>query len=225
MAKGNDGERWHFVYRTTNKVNGKYYIGVHSTWKLDDGYLGSGKRLGYSIKKHGRENFECEIIQFFESHEEALLKERELVNEQLLRDPMCMNLRIGGEGGGGFTEVLRKRGVQSSLKRRNWLRMNDSSWRLAERERLTSIAKDQMKNPSKRSKFVQAGRWTGRKHRADSIEKIRKSSVAKKIGSNNPQFGRIWMHNEVTRESRRFPPDQEHQMNLVGWKRGRKMYK
>lgn len=31
---------------------------MHSTDNLDDGYVGSGKRLWNSIKKHGKENFE-----------------------------------------------------------------------------------------------------------------------------------------------------------------------
>ena len=49
--------KYHFLYKTTNLINNKYYYGMHSTYKLDDGYLGSGKRLRYSIRKYGKENF------------------------------------------------------------------------------------------------------------------------------------------------------------------------
>lgn len=34
----------HFIYKTTNSVNGKYYKGMHSTDVLDDGYIGSVER-------------------------------------------------------------------------------------------------------------------------------------------------------------------------------------
>ena len=36
---------YHFVYETTNLINGKKYIGKHSTDDLNDGYLGSGKAI------------------------------------------------------------------------------------------------------------------------------------------------------------------------------------
>ena len=52
--------KYHFLYKTTNLINGKYYYGMHSTYKLNDGYLGSGKILRYSIRKYGKENFSIE---------------------------------------------------------------------------------------------------------------------------------------------------------------------
>ena len=40
------------IYKITNKINNKFYIGMHQTKKLDDGYMGSGKRLKLAIKKY-----------------------------------------------------------------------------------------------------------------------------------------------------------------------------
>jgi hypothetical protein len=68
---------------------------------MEDGYLGSGKRLNYSIKKHGKENFKREILEFFESRDLLKKREAELANDDLLKDPKCMNLQHGG--GGGFS--------------------------------------------------------------------------------------------------------------------------
>lgn len=41
----------HFIYQTTNLIDGKWYRGKHSTKNVDDGYLGSGKLLtAYKFK-------------------------------------------------------------------------------------------------------------------------------------------------------------------------------
>lgn len=69
-------KKYHFIYKTTNNLNGKYYIGMHSTNNLDDGYLGSGRRLRYSLNKYGNENHTREILEFKNSRDE--LKEESL---------------------------------------------------------------------------------------------------------------------------------------------------
>ena len=90
--------KYHFIYKTTNLVNNKYYIGMHSTNDLNDGYLGSGTRLWRSIKHYGKENFKVEILEFLLNRESLRAREAELVNEEKLSDPLCMNLTKGGYG-------------------------------------------------------------------------------------------------------------------------------
>lgn len=90
---------YHYIYKTTCQVTGKFYVGMHSTDDLGDGYLGSGKILGYSIAKHGDENHINEILEHLSSREALKLREKELVNEELLADPLNINLKYGGEGG------------------------------------------------------------------------------------------------------------------------------
>lgn len=53
---------FYLVYKTTNNINSKFYIGSHQTNNIDDGYLGSGKILKQAINKYGRENFTRIII-------------------------------------------------------------------------------------------------------------------------------------------------------------------
>lgn len=87
----------HIVYKTTNKLNGKYYIGMQNT--DDHTYLGSGLALVKAIKKYGRENFTKQILVRCNSKEEAAQKEYEILTEEILLDPLCYNLKPGGLGG------------------------------------------------------------------------------------------------------------------------------
>lgn len=114
---GVDG-KYHFVYKTVNKANGKYYIGKHSTDDLNDGYLGSGTLLKKALKKYGKENFEREIICFCSSSEEVYAKEHEIVTQEIVNDPMSYNLRCGGEGAQKIysEEEAKERRLESSRK-------------------------------------------------------------------------------------------------------------
>jgi hypothetical protein len=51
-----------YIYITTNKLNGKRYIGQHQSKDWDYKYFGSGIYLKRAIKKYGLENFTCFLI-------------------------------------------------------------------------------------------------------------------------------------------------------------------
>lgn len=93
---------YNIVYKITNLVNNKIYVGVHKTNKLDDGYMGSGTVLKTAIQKHGIKNFNKEILFCFNTYKEALEKEKEIVNEGFLSRKDTYNLRRGGNGGFDF---------------------------------------------------------------------------------------------------------------------------
>ena len=89
---------YHYIYKTVNLVNDKFYIGMHSTYNLEDGYKGSGQRLWHSIKKYGVENFTTEILEFLPDRETLREREKEIVNKDLVGNPLCMNITTGGNG-------------------------------------------------------------------------------------------------------------------------------
>lgn len=87
---------YHFVYKTVNLLNNKFYIGVHTTDNLYDSYLGSGKILQLAIKKYGKNNFERRILKLFSSREECLQFEKEILSEDMLTSINCYNICTGG---------------------------------------------------------------------------------------------------------------------------------
>lgn len=87
-----------FVYKITNSVNGKFYIGVHEG-EVDDDYMGSGKAIKAAIKKYGLDNFTKEVIQICESKEAAYQLEKEIVTPELIESRQSYNLNTGGKGG------------------------------------------------------------------------------------------------------------------------------
>jgi hypothetical protein len=90
------------VYKTTNKLNGKCYIGTHKTKDLNDGYLGSGTLLKRAIAKHGVEHFTKEVLFDFDNPEAMFAKEAELVTQDFLMNENTYNLKVGGFGGFDF---------------------------------------------------------------------------------------------------------------------------
>ena len=98
-----------YIYKITYIVTGKYYIGMHKQTKAVDTYMGSGKRIRRSITKYGIENHIKEILEYLPDMDSLAEREREIVNEEILKDSLCMNLKLGGFGGGGiYNEEHRK---------------------------------------------------------------------------------------------------------------------
>jgi hypothetical protein len=112
------------IYKTTNKINGKYYIGKHLNLLDDphafDGYLGSGLLLRRAIKKYGIEQFERETIHICNNEKEADVFETIVINEHKIKDNfLCMNIANGGTGGATnkFKTDLEKRKIYNDPKR------------------------------------------------------------------------------------------------------------
>ena len=82
----------HYIYKTTFIDTGEYYIGKHSTNKINDNYVGSGKAL---TKEKLSEPFVHEILEYFDTEEEAYIAEDKAIGDLYLTDKKCLN-RCGG---------------------------------------------------------------------------------------------------------------------------------
>lgn len=86
------------VYKTTNLLNNKIYIGKDS--KNNELYLGSGLLLQKAIKKYGKENFKKEILEYCNNTVELNEKEKFWINFYDSRNvEIGYNLAEGGDGG------------------------------------------------------------------------------------------------------------------------------
>lgn len=94
----NEPKKFNYVYQIKNEINGKIYIGKHSTDNFDDNYFGSGFALKRAIKKYGIENFTKTIIDFCPNEEQALELESFIVDKEFILRPDTYNLRMGGTG-------------------------------------------------------------------------------------------------------------------------------
>lgn len=119
-----------FVYKWTNIETGEYYTGVHKG-SVDDGYVGSGKKFMPKYKKYPH-RWQREIVQFFENYHDALELESKLVTEELIKtDPLCLNLKRGGEGGGSLIKDNETKEKHSARMKQRW----------ADEEQRTSLIK------------------------------------------------------------------------------------
>lgn len=160
---------------------------MHSTDNLEDGYIGSGKRLWNSINRYGKDKFKCVIIEFLPNRISLKEREKELVNEDILKDKMCMNLQPGG-GGGFINEEHRKkfhaaggRAVRKILANRHQEKMKT----------------DQVYRNRVVTKLKECKTFLGKKHKDSSKKKIGEANSIKQKGESNSQFGTCWITNGV----------------------------
>lgn len=203
-------KKLHYIYKTTCCITNRFYYGMHSTNNLEDGYIGSGQKLWHSINKHGRENHSIEILEYYDDRKSLKSREKELVNDDMLKDPMCMNLRIGGEGGGGFFNKEHAKKFHQAGGRKVW---NDFHKKNIERAKKDLQFRAKWNNSI--SKSLKGNRNTlGMNHSKESKEKMSKSQ----LGSNNSQYGTCWITNES--ENKKI-----YKGDLIpeGWRLGRKI--
>jgi group I intron endonuclease len=96
------------IYRTTNLINQKFYIGKDT--HNNPNYYGSGKKLKLAIKKYGKENFKKEILEICETKEQLNEREKHWI-EKLNAINEGYNISLGGDGGDTISNNPKKREI------------------------------------------------------------------------------------------------------------------
>lgn len=207
-------KQYHFIYKTTNLLNGKFYIGMHSTDDLNDGYIGSGRRLWRSINKYGKENHKFEILEFLNDRKSLANREAEIINEELIANPLCMNLKLGGEGGWEFVNGETWLGKPNIEKHFNLLK-TDAEYAKNYSQKCAERNKTRLRN--KDDPFLTCCGFAGKHHSEETKQKMRKS---KNVGESNSQFGTCWINNGV--EAKKIKKEELQVWIEQGWNKGRK---
>ena len=221
----------YLIYQIRNKLNGMIYVGQHQTENVDDGYMGSGLRIRRAIEKYGLENFEKTILFECASVEEMNAKEAEIVDEDFIARDDVYNIKLGGDG--GWNEVNKNPanvGINHFFKNKTdeeikYLRLKGAHSNKARVENMTASEYQQFKefHSHLAIKWHQEhiGYFAGKnnpmygKHHS---KETRMQMSKKKQGKNNSQYGKMWICNDETHESRSIlktdliPP---------GWRKGR----
>lgn len=109
------------IYKITNKINGKFYIGKHITDNLNDEYMGSGKLIRKAIEKYGKDNFTKEIIQICNTEHDMNVLESVLID---LDNKQSYNLQPGGKGGWNYINEMGLSNTEE-LKKQKSIKMNE----------------------------------------------------------------------------------------------------
>lgn len=185
-----------YIYKTTNKINGKIYIGQHRCDHFDESYIGSGSRLLKAVKKYGRCCFETVMLCECVSWEEMNAKEVEHISEYNSRNPKVgYNILSGGSGLDELTRMKISSAQKKSPNRAMLGRHHSEETRL---------------------KISRAA--TGRVASKSAREKMSRSKIGN-LNNGRCNLNKTWIKNDV--EQRLVTEGELDSYLSKGWVRGR----
>lgn len=160
-----------YIYKTTNMVNGKIYIGKRRG-EFDDTYLGSGRYLNNSINKYGRDQFSVEVIDTCDSLSDQNSKERYWIAYYRATDATMYNISDGGDGGDTFSGMS----IEDRVQRVEKLKANGyfSTISSDERKKLHELG------TAKRSQTLSARREHNNGYAFTDLQRQRMSEAGKR---------------------------------------------
>jgi hypothetical protein len=209
----------YLIYKITNTINNKIYIGCHKTKDIDDGYMGSGVILKNAYKKYGETCFTKEIIFECETEDQMFSIEEDIVNEEFVSRLDTYNIALGGKCGSWY--YANKHGINN--KNNNGEKGGEATKKLFEDEEYRKEYCEKISNALKLYYKYNDNPWLGRKHKEETKQKIGKANSKNRIGEKNINYGKCWIYHENKKESIMIPSNEINKWVSEGWKKGRKL--
>jgi group I intron endonuclease len=139
----------YYIYRITNLINGKTYIGQHKYTELNDRYMGSGKLIRLAIKKHGFENFKKEIL-VDEISNRDLADRLEIAYIREFKPDY--NLTKGGTGGDVMSPETKRRMSEAMKMRKRGPYSEETRKKISEANKGRTVSEETRKKISEANK-------------------------------------------------------------------------
>jgi group I intron endonuclease len=202
-----------YIYKTTNSITGKIYIGQHKG-DFDIDYLGSGLYLENAVKKYGKNNFV--VILLAQAIDKRLINTLEKYYIEVYRRELGKNglYNIADGGDGGFVMC----GDINPTKR----------FEVREKLRIASLGKHPSEETKEKIRLAGLGncRFKGKHHSDKTKEKDRLSSLGKHHTKESKEKLRLYRlgkhHTEESKEKLRGNknpskrPEVREKLRLVG---------
>ena len=172
---------YYTIYKITNLVNGKMYIGKHKTKNLDDGYMGSGHLIKRALQKYGANNFRKEWLMFCEDEEEMNYMELVYVDETWVLRNDTYNLTLGGNGGLIEGQHSPRKGVHISEETRMKLRKANIGKKHSQETKKKMSISHKGKHFSQEHNEKIRNWHIGRKASQELRDKLSKAHIGKKL--------------------------------------------
>ena len=187
----------YLIYKITNRLDNKFYVGKHKTENKDDGYLGSGILIERAVAKHGKENFMKEILFELSTEDEMNQKEADIVDEDFVARDDTYNLKLGGTGGWDYVNDnnLSTGRKKSKSEFSQMGKLGSSSlWKTYESDpELYRAFQEKISIKCRRYFATNQHPWKGRHHSDESKEVMRRKKLGMYDGEKNPSFGTMWI--------------------------------
>jgi hypothetical protein len=210
------------IYKITNKINNKIYIGIHQTDNVNDNYMGSGKLIKAAIKKYGKSSFNKDIIFIFDTLDQAIEKEKEIICEDFIAREDTYNIALGGSLGGSKINGLSFLGKNHSAVTKDKISKSLLGMRHISDEGIKKIIHNNKTNEIRKEKIQKA--LKGKKKTEDHKKKISDSLLKRNFSSIPRNYKRkykqIWITDGI--KNTRIP---ENSAIPEGWAQGRIIFR